>query len=224
MNKNFTISATLRHSWDAMKPNLLVLLGLQLGYLLLSSLISWIPMGMEPLSAMSILTYLFLAVFGVIFSMGFYKVCLQAVDGEEPTFSSFGEVISRIPIYLLVTLLYSIAVIIGLVLFIIPGYYLAFRLQYAIFFAIEGEGVKSSMQKSWELTQGNVGKIILLVLTMVGILVCGALLLLVGIFPAIVWIYLATAASYRLMQKDLAARQATAEPITAEEIQSDETY
>lgn len=202
MEKNFTISSALRGGWEALKPNFLVLLGLMIGYVFLASLISW-PSTLHPESlSIQIGTSLILMILAALFSLGYLKMCLDAVDGKEPLFSAFSETFRIILPFIALYFLFSLIVLSGVILLIIPGIYLGIRLQFASLYMIEGAGIMEALKKSWKLTKGNMLKLALLYLICVGLVLAGIIVLIVGVFVAAVWCQLIMTQTYRLLQQD----------------------
>lgn len=66
-----------------------------------------------------------------IFALGYMKNIFQALDGEEPQFSAYGQQARKIITYFVANLFMGIIVVFGICLFIIPGIYLALRLQFS---------------------------------------------------------------------------------------------
>ena len=86
----------------------------------------------------------------------------------------------------------------GLGLLIIPGIYLALRLQFFTAIIVEEDGgILESLRRSWEITKGQAMPLFLVFLTMVGISIVGFLLFIVGIFVAIPLTYMMYAYTYR---------------------------
>jgi len=57
-------------------------------------------------------------------------------------------------------ILYSLCILGGLILFIIPGLYLSGRLMFAPYLSVEKtQGARKSIKESWEATRGNGWKI-----------------------------------------------------------------
>lgn len=79
----------------------------------------------------------------------------------------------------------------GFLIFIIPGIYLALRLQFFQAFIIEeNAGIIESLHKSWEITKGQALPLFILALVMIGILILGCILFGIGIFVAVPLIYM----------------------------------
>lgn len=78
---------------------------------------------------------------------------------------SFGDAVStaaiRLPVLVAVSILYSIAVAVGLVFLIFPGIYIGLRLILAFpAVVIDGQGVTESLGTSWDIAHGNLLKIV----------------------------------------------------------------
>lgn len=203
MEKNFTISSALRGGWEALKPNFLVLLGLAIGYAFLTSLISW-PSALHPESlSLQIGTTLILIILGAAFSLGYMKMCLDAIDGNEPSLTAFSETFRIILPYIGLSFLIALIVISGVILLVIPGIYLGIRLQFAPLCMIEGAGIMEALKKSWKLTKGNILKLVLLYLVCFGLVLAGLIVLIVGVFVSAVWCQLILVQTYRQLQQDL---------------------
>ena len=74
----------------------------------------------------------------------------------------------------------------GLLLLLVPGIYLAIRLQFYYMAIVEEDaGILDSLRRSWEITCGSTPKLLLLMLLQIGIILAGFALLLIGIFVAL---------------------------------------
>lgn len=198
MEHKFTISEVFSTSWKSLKEQIWVLVGLFIGYMILSMMLSMFVMPAQGSLTGSVIVNLLLWIFGGIFMLGYLKNIFQALDGEEPQFSAYGQQARKIITYLITSLLVSIAVIIGTAFLVIPGIYLALRLQYSLTFIVEeNTGIMDSIKRSWEITQGHVIKLLLLALTMIGIAIVGIILFGIGILVAVPLIYTMYCYSFR---------------------------
>ena len=140
--------------------------------------------------------------------LGEYKADndFQALDGEEPQFSAYGKQAPKIFKTLVASLFVVAIVFVGFCLLIIPGIYLCARLQfYAAAIVEEDAGIMESLNRSWNLTKGNVMRLILLFLSYIGIITVGLLLLIIGVFVAEPVICLMYCDTYRQLCKNLPA-------------------
>ncbi|HEX5016290.1 MAG TPA: hypothetical protein VFX15_01750 [Actinomycetes bacterium] len=119
---------------------------------------------------------------GLIIAMGLIRAALAVLDGERPEVGMLFQTEGFVP-YLIATILFSIAVGIGLILCVIPGLILAFLFAfygYAIVDEKTGDGVEA-LKMSWQLVSQNVGQLLLLFILVILINIVGFLLLCVGL-------------------------------------------
>lgn len=106
----------------------------------------------------------------------------------------------------LASILYVIVVMLGLVLLILPGIFLAVRLgQYQMAIIDRKLGPVEGLKASWAITKGNFWNLFLLGLASFGIAILGLLALGVGLLWAYPTIFLAMAAAYICMSQSVRA-------------------
>jgi hypothetical protein len=208
MESKFTISEVLSDAWAALKSQIWILVGLLIGYVILYSVLGMLlSPAMEGSVALAIIINLVLCAVTLVFSLGYLKNLFQALDGEEPQFSAYGQQANKIGIYFVAAVIYAILVYIvvllfigimfvtgsmsiilisiGTLLFIIPGIYIALRLQFYVAFIVEEDAdIIESLQKSWAITKDQVLPLLLLALAMIGIIIVGIICFGVGVFVA----------------------------------------
>lgn len=183
MESKFTISEVFHTSWKSVKSQIWVLVGLLIGFCILSMIITLFTTPAQKSVSGQIIVSLINLIISGLFTMGYYKNIFQTLDGEEPQFSAYGQQSRKILTYIVASILVFIAIGIGCILFIIPGIYLAIRLQFFIAFIVEEDcGILDSLKRSWEITDKQVMPLFLLGLAMLGIMLVGLILLVVGIF------------------------------------------
>ncbi len=188
MKQKIIISDLFHKAWKSLKAQIWVLVGLVIGYIIISLLINaFIPTPSNGnIGIAGIVIMLISLLFYLIFTLGYTKNLFQALDGEEPQFSAYGQMSRKIFTYLFASLIYGIIVIIGLILLLIPGIYLILRLQfYPMSIVEENTGVIESLKRSWEITRGSERQLFFLMLAILGIVILGHLALLIGVFIAI---------------------------------------
>jgi uncharacterized membrane protein len=133
------------------------------------------------------------------------KVALKYVDGENP--KEFGALFSGITPEMLLKLilasiLYTLVVVIGFILLIIPGIYLMLRYSQVQYVIIDRDaGVLEAFAESARLTKGVKFAIAGLFLMAIPVLIAGALVLLVGLLVAVPVVYVAIAHAYRQLTR-----------------------
>lgn len=94
---------------------------------------------------------------GLMVSYIFIRLTLNIVDKKEydpfsrkslPSLTQFWN-------YFKTNILYGLCVFGGLILFIIPGFYVMGRLMFAIYLSVEkNQGARASIKESWNMTEG----------------------------------------------------------------------
>ena len=198
MEPKFMISEVFGTSWKHTKSQIWVLVGLFIGFSILSMIVTLFSMPAQGSIVGRVIVQIVSLLISCIFMLGYVKNIFQALDGEEPQFSAYGQQSRKIITYLIANILFSIAVCIGLVLLIIPGIYLYLRLQFFTAFIVEEDcGIIESLQKSWNITQGQTLPLFLLLLTMIGTAIVGCILFFVGFFVAVPLIYMMQCYTFR---------------------------
>ncbi|MCC8171090.1 MAG: hypothetical protein LIP00_04755 [Parabacteroides sp.] len=214
METKFQISEVFATSWKAVKSQIWVLVGLFVGYAILSMIISSFTTPPTPVNPYDVnwgrivIVNLISLIVGGLFMLGYLKNLFQTLDGIEPQFSAYGQQARKIVTYIVMALLYSLILMVGLIFFIIPGIYFAIRLQFAPAFIVEENmGVIDSLKMSWNITKGNIGQLFLLWLAMTGICILGLIVLIIGIFVAVPLIYMMYCYTFRKLYPNPLALQ-----------------
>ena len=198
MEPKFMISEVFGTSLKHTKSQIWVLVGLFIGFSILSMIVTLFGMPAQGSIVGRVIVQIVSLLISCIFMLGYVKNIFQALDGEEPQFSAYGQQSRKIITYLIANILFSIAVCIGMVLLIIPGIYLYLRLQFFTAFIVEEDcGIIESLQKSWNMTQGQTLPLFLLLLTMIGTAIVGCILFFVGFFVAVPLIYMMQCYTFR---------------------------
>ena len=194
---SFSIGDIINESWAIIKRHIWLfaatMLGFLLVYYLVTLLVGFVFGGAvavsstdpsEILASMFSVAYLMTMLAGValsaIFYLGFYKMALDAADGLTPQLSSFSQISGKKILNLFIAnIICFIVTYIGLILCIIPGLFIATRLQFYIYFIVEKDcNALDALSKSWEYTSGETLNLMLFVLALVlinfiGVLCCG---------------------------------------------------
>ena len=106
MKTNFSISMILSTAWKALTAHFWVLVGMVIAFLILSFILSMLQ---SDGGFISIIVMLLSLALSTIFWLGYARMCLDAVEGKEPQFSSFQEQFPKFWKYL------GLSMLIGLV-------------------------------------------------------------------------------------------------------------
>lgn len=204
MESKFSISEVCSTSWQRTKAQIWVLAGLLIGMTIISFTLSAFAMPMQSSIVGLIVTNLISVIISCIFVLGYIKNIFQALDGEEPQFSAYGQQARKIITFFVAYLFMSIIIIFGFCLFIIPSIYLGLRLQFFMAFIVEEDaGIIESLKRSWEITRGQVMSLFWLMLAMIGFFLLGVILLGIGVFVAIPLIYMMLCYAFRKLNTPL---------------------
>jgi uncharacterized membrane protein len=208
-----TVSGTFSHGWETMKkffPELLLIL-------LILGLFS-LPMGLvnsfvDERSFGYIFFSIFNAAYGLIImaplSYGASLLCLKAVRGESFNVNEIFFAYRRTLQIALANILVGVVVGLGFVLLIVPGIIFACKLSMVPYLMMDRnmEAVEA-VRTSWNITKGYSWTIFGMGFLSFFIILAGVILLIVGVFPAIIWISVAFAAMYEGINVEEKGRQA----------------
>lgn len=210
MKQTFTVKETFSQAWQVVKSQIWVLAGLVIGYTIIAFTLGLFA---NPNNFTGIIVNIITYIIGGIFSLGYLRNIFQALDGEEPQFSAYGQESRKVLKFIVANILMSLIVFIGLCLLVIPGIYLAIRLQfYTAFIVDEDSGIIESMKQSWRITKGSEMPLFILCLAMIGIGLVGVILLGVGLFIAIPVCWTMFAIVYRKLNSPLSLLEVAEAP------------
>jgi len=130
--------------------------------------------------------------------MGIWKICINHMRGEDVQLNdlftiSFGQFVH----YIIASIINLIVVVLGIILFIIPGIHIACRLILTAGYIVDkNESFDMALKSSWNATKGHTMKLFLWMLLACFLVIVGLIALIVGIFVAIPVISLAIAYIY----------------------------
>lgn len=196
----------LAYGWQRMKANALLFL-----LAALIAIVVDIPLqgnsmefGGEASDALyALLFFAYALLFHPVVDYGISFIFLKGVRGDQVQIRSVFDGFQNYINIILASLLVFGLVIIGLIVFIVPGIYVACRLAFVSYLVMdEGLDPVAAVEASWRLTKGHAFKIFLLAVTCIFLFIGGLLLLLVGVVPAIMWACSSFAALYLSISQD----------------------
>ena len=133
--------------------------------------------------------------------LGLARIGLNLVSGKAADISMlFGEGRKLVPMAA-ASIMYYAMVVVGLILLIVPGIYLALRFsQFGAAIVDKDMGAIESLKYSARLTEGNKMNLFGLFVLCFLVVLAGALALLVGLLAALPVVYLAPYVAYRWLQ------------------------
>jgi uncharacterized membrane protein len=175
------------------------------------SIINWASVGMFAVF-FGLLAMLYGLLIVPVLRYGSDMIFVQAVRRVKPDFELlikgfFGNYLHIILANLLVIAL----VVMGFFALIIPGIIIACRLAFVSYIVMDKKlDPIEAVELSWKLTRGHGWTILFMGITSFFIIIFGLILLIVGIFPAIVWVSSSFASLYQsvLLEKEKPAEVA----------------
>lgn len=137
-----------------------------------------------------------------ILGLGVLRFFLNIVDGKPTQISMLFTEWRKFFTYFIASLIYGLAVGVGLLLLIVPGIYIAIKYGYYQYAIVDRNmGILDSLNYSASITENS--KMNLFVLGILGflIIIAGIIALLVGLVFALPLVYMASAVAYRWMQR-----------------------
>ena len=108
--------------------------------------------------AIYILVFLVTTVFQVVTGIGLTRIQLDAVDGKKLNFAELFDAQSIFWNYLWTTVVYSLIVLGGLLLLVVPGVIWAIKYQFAITLVVDKKmGLNEALKTSGRITKGHKG-------------------------------------------------------------------
>ncbi|MES2477250.1 MAG: DUF4339 domain-containing protein [Verrucomicrobiota bacterium] len=160
-----------------------------------------VAFGSEATSDASHLHVLLSNIFSIFLTLGLTRIGLNIVSGKPFTLAMLFGGGRQLLTACLATILYTAMILLGLILLIVPGIYLALRFgQYLPAIVDKNLGVLESLKYSSSLTTNNRLNLFGLVLLTIGLMILGLIALLVGLVVAIPIAWLAWMVAYRWLQ------------------------
>lgn len=193
----------LGNGWATMKEHFWTFLWMAVAYLVVAGVGVGTRMGLEAAGSTMVglgVQSLWSLVVATPLAAGLAYAYLQGVRGHAPGTEDLLAGFQHIVPVVVASILVGIVVGVGFVLLILPGIYLGTRLLFTMLLIVDRDmGAVEAMKASWSYTSGEVLGLFLLGVAAVVILLGGALLLLVGLLPAIIWVGVAMASYYHAL-------------------------
>ena len=206
--KDISVSNIFGKAWELFKENLSDLIAITFMYLVLIAIIYAIdPSNDKVDSIFDLILSIVCGLAQMILTLGFYKSMLDTVDGDKPQIKTlFNNRKSTLILhYILGSIIIGVGVLVGLIFFIIPGIYLAIRLQFYTYVLLEQEefDCMKALSTSWAMTEGHVINLFTLGLLSFFIVTAGLIAFLIGILPAIPISIIMLTLAYRILSVEM---------------------
>jgi uncharacterized membrane protein len=121
----------------------------------------------------------------IFFQVGQIRMFLTAARGGTPQIAQLFSGGNRVLPLFATAFLVGLAVFVGFLALIIGAFIAALGLMFSTYYCVDAElGPVESLKASWKATDGQKGKLFLLMLAFIGLMIAGLLACCVGIIPA----------------------------------------
>ena len=201
--KHFDKKAALKYGWDWFRAKVKFFILVMIIITLLKYAPKFIANALPDEAAFFTALVLFISwIATVLVDMGFLRINFNIYDGADVTLQTLFSEVSIFFKYLVTSLIYGLAVGLGLILLIVPGIFLGVSLQFAPLLVVDkGVGPIAAIKESWRITKNARWQLFIFGLIIVGINVLGILFLLIGTLITIPVTTLATVWDYRELIK-----------------------
>jgi uncharacterized membrane protein len=181
--KQFSIEEAVSDSWIKVKQNLRFFVPLGIIVFIVESLPRLTGTSRADSVILSVSAAIFYWLLRTLVEMGVIKIALKVEDGKK---AAYGDLLSESDLlwnFLIGSAIYTVIVLAGIILFIVPGIIWATKYSYFSYLIID-KGMKpwDAIKKSGEITEGQKWHLFLLGLALAGINILGTLALVVGLF------------------------------------------
>ncbi|MFZ2769819.1 MAG: hypothetical protein WAZ50_01710 [Minisyncoccia bacterium] len=199
--KTFSIDEAIKHGWALFKVNKKLLIITTILFLILSNLNNQGGRGYYQHG--SLVVWLVLFAVGILIKIGWYKILLKVEDGVATSPKELFTHIDSFLKYLAVYILYVLSMIIGFVLLITPGFYMALKYGFAPIIILDKKDISigDAFRKSAEITDGVKWKLLWAFIVLGFLNFVGLLVLVVGLLVSIPVSMLAYVHIYRILSK-----------------------
>jgi len=156
MKFTFKIGAKIKEAWPLYKENFWVLLIMTIA----TFAIQFVGQGKKEVNTLTLefaVLMLVMAIVSLFVSYMWLRLILNIVDKKEFNLFSVQAIptLEKLWNYIKTSILYGFCVMAGFVLLVIPAFYVAGRLMFAVYISIEkNQGGRASIKESWDMTKG----------------------------------------------------------------------
>lgn len=203
MEGSFPFGESVKFGWEKVKENFWNLIAVAVITLVVSWVFNSFQKNIEKtLPLVALIIGICSSLVNMLITLGIIKIGLKVYAGEKFEISEMFTNYQPFLNYFLASILYAVAVILGLILLIIPGIIIAIRMGYYGYLIVDKEmGPVDALKESFKMTKGNCWNLFLFGLLMFCVGLLGVLALLVGLVVAIPVIWIAYVFVYRYLEE-----------------------
>src|SRR3989338_5836046 len=197
----FKAGDMIRFGWETFKKRPWIFIGTFLATIIINWLIGAVTAPFWKEGVMSVIGFAVSFSAQTLFSMGMIALFLKAHESVESV--SLKELWhpNQFWFYLGTTILVSIAILVGLILLIIPGFIAMLGLQFSSYIVVDKNlSPVKALKESMRITKGHLWELLILLAFIIVLNIFGVLALLVGLFVTVPVSMLAMVHAYRVLE------------------------
>ena len=207
MEKSFSISKAIAFGWNKFKENAVILIGSFLIMGVISFVFDSSRFTDSPMTAFGVWAIGF--ILSSLVSLGLVRITLKIAEDKGVNFKDLIGEAHLLVTYIIAQILSTLAIGLGLVLFIIPGIIAGLGLMFVQYVIVDKElGAIDALKESWKMTKGYKFKLLLFVFALVALNILGAIALMVGLLVTAPISIVATAYVYKKLSGEGAEESA----------------
>ena len=205
MRKTFSVGTAMSVGWSTAIANrgLLSKAVLSIAGLQLLAVLFNVDQVTTPRDVVAVLICLFAGILSAVCSIGLLSMSLKLVRGQKVAYEEIIPSFHVLWRLVLASVVSGVLILLGLVLFIVPGIYLALRFSLVKFITIDMPGVSigDALRKSSAMTSGAKWELLGLVLVILFINILGVIPLGLGLLVTMPVSFIALAYAYEALAK-----------------------
>lgn len=221
--ETFRIGEALSYGWEKMKTHFLFLWMMLGATFVISILFNILQKGAGKETLVGSILGLVAIAVGFIVQMGLIRVYLDLADGKKDELKTLFSQTRLFWNYFGAVVLYMIVVVLGLILFIIPGIYFGLKYQFYAYLIVDKNlGAIEALKKSAVMTDGVKWKLLGFCFVIFGLNILGFIALIFGLLVTIPMSIMAYVYVYRTLrdrgQATPVVSEATPAPAVASQV------
>jgi len=204
--KTFSVSDTISFGWNEFKKNYTLWIGLSLITVFLGAFSDTKSIAKYTGIDITIPTIssFIIGLIAAYISLAIYKISIEYIRGNKVDFNDLTNIsLNQYINYLIGAIITGILAIIGFILFIVPGIYIAIRLMFLPYLIVDKNlNFNEALKESWRITEGNVWNLFSFGMAAIFIVIVSFLIVFVGLLAALPILWLATAKIYLLFTEE----------------------
>src|SRR5579884_2174274 len=192
--KEFSIEEAIAFGWMKVKSNLSFFLPLGVIVFIAQSLPRLTGNNQQTPTVIGFIAAIFYWLLRTLIDMGIIKIALKFVDDKKAAYEDLLSQTDLLWDFIVGSVIYTLIVIAGLILLIVPGIIWAIKYSYFSYLIVDKRAKPmDAIKRSGQITQGHKWQLFLFGLVLFLINILGALCLVVGLFITLPVSYLAWA-------------------------------